>query len=814
MAKHKHPSRPGWNGALVALGNGLLLLCALLGLLWSFLSLYGIVSHQDVLAVSSIPDELLLCHTTVLTALCVGLALLTLATWSLPRFRLVVFGGLCVVWAAVVYWLRQAVVQGALLVWQAIANLLYERCGWGEYIQFSLDLTLQERSVAVTLFLALALSLLALLLGWAVVRARRWWLVVLLTLPPLLPGLLCDVYPSWPAFLTLCACWCAMLLTSLCKWAAPARRGLLTLAVLPCVGTVLVLLSLALPMEGYSRPQWARSAEAALVSFGNQHLSFLADWTGPFSNRATFVGSAETVDLNSAGPLRYTGRTVLNVTSDYTGRVYLRGTSLARYEDNQWLDLEDGAYDEYIQAAARNMLSPGVPLTFPASTMSGARQYTITVENVGASGSCVYAPYQLADQDWDGAGVLPVEDSYLARRRGEWTQTLAFLPDLAATPPGTAFPEGSGASWSLPADTDAALDNLSRESFYRDFVWTYYLDVPKELEDTLWQVLEAEETISGYLPYIYSHGDPYHYGYAVPYVTLAQAVADLLDELCDYDPRAPRTPEGEDFVAYFLTESHRGYCMHFASSATLMLRALGIPARYVSGFTAQLAEGETVAVPDSAAHAWVEIYLDGYGWYPVEVTPSYESPDVTESASPSPSLAPSLVPSQAPEASQAPDATPTPGQSAGANGDGASQTNGSALQLLRLLGPALACLAGAAAIVGLVWLGQYLPKRLRTRRLSSPDTNQAVLAGYRCLTRLKKWGGTVPHEALELARKARFSQHTLTEEERQTMLCLLNAERAHLARRLSWWKRPLFRYLWGVPTDTGPDKEDTTDAQP
>ena len=210
----------------------------------------------------------------------------------------------------------------------------------------------------------------------------------------------------------------------------------------------------------------------------------------------------------------------------------------------------------------------------------------------------------------------------------------------------------------------------------------------------------------------------------------------------------------------------------------------------------------------------MEIYLDGYGWYPVEVTPSYESPDVTESASPSPSLAPSLVPSQAPEASQAPDATPTPGQSAGANGDGASQTNGSALQLLRLLGPALACLAGAAAIVGLVWLGQYLPKRLRTRRLSSPDTNQAVLAGYRCLTRLKKWGGTVPHEALELARKARFSQHTLTEEERQTMLCLLNAERAHLARRLSWWKRPLFRYLWGVPTDTGPDKEDTTDAQP
>ncbi|MFQ8759732.1 MAG: hypothetical protein ACLSAF_10150 [Intestinimonas sp.] len=28
-------------------------------------------------------------------------------------------------------------------------------------------------------------------------------------------------------------------------------------------------------------------------------------------------------------------------------------------------------------------------------------------------------------------------------------------------------------------------------------------------------------------------------------------------------------------------------------------------------------------VPDSSAHAWAEIYLDGYGWYPVEVTPGY-----------------------------------------------------------------------------------------------------------------------------------------------------------------------------------------------
>lgn len=105
--------------------------------------------------------------------------------------------------------------------------------------------------------------------------------------------------------------------------------------------------------------------------------------------------------------------------------------------------------------------------------------------------------------------------------------------------------------------------------------------------------------------------------------------------------------------------------MHFASAATLMLRTLGIPARYVSGFTAELAAGETVEVPDSAAHAWVEIYLDGYGWYPVEVTPSYEGPETEASASPSPSLPPSLTPSQAPEASRPLRPPPPPARALG-----------------------------------------------------------------------------------------------------------------------------------------------------
>lgn len=776
MTEQTKSRRLKWDGPLVLLGNGLLLACTLAGFLLSFLSLYA---DPGRLAVSSVRpsalDLLFLAHNTAqLTALSLLLALLSLAVWSLPRFRAPALGVLAAGWAGLVWLFRHDVWNGALLTVKAVADLFEDRVGWFGPMTLDLDLTAAEELAATERFLFCAVFLLALLLGWAIVRARRWWMVLFLTLPPLLPGLLADVYPSWPTFMALAVCWCTMLLTSLCKWAAPSGRGRLTLAVLPAVGALLALLTVLLPMEGYTRPQWTYTAENALVNFGNRHLFFLSDWNGPFTSRVTYVGSAETVNLADAGPLRYTGRTVLKVTSDYTGRVCLRGSSLANYTGTSWEPLDGSLYREYTSAMEESGVESVVsPLLFPAASWPDARQYTITIENTGASGSCVYAPYHLADQDWAGAGLLVVDDVYLARQRDQWTHTLAFVPRAL--------------------DLDEFYDgSISHADKYGDYARDHYLDVPEELRELLNELLRSNDRIQKL-----DLADKYVPGRSYLYAT---AVADLLDDLCKYDPNTPVVPDGEDFVEYFLTESHRGYCMHFASAATLMLRSRGIPARYVSGFNADLQARETVNVPDSAAHAWVEIYLDGYGWYPVEVTPSYTPP--TDEPVASPSAVPSELPNRLPSETEEPEPAETPSPSPSASQpirQELPQSPGLFARLLRAAFQVLKWVFLAAALCALVWLGQHLPKRWRAGRLAAPDTNRAALDGYRYLTRLKKWGGNVPEDALELARKARFSQHTLTGEEHQTMADIFNGERSRLSQTLPPVKRLIFRYLWGRP---------------
>lgn len=98
-----------------------------------------------------------------------------------------------------------------------------------------------------------------------------------------------------------------------------------------------------------------------------------------------------------------------------------------------------------------------------------------------------------------------------------------------------------------------------------------------------------------------------------------------------YNLQIEAPPADVDAVEYFLFTSKEGYCDYYATAMVTMLRAVGIPARMVVGYTGgeyvQPEEllpygGGYYRVLERNAHAWPEVYFPAYGWIPFEPTAS------------------------------------------------------------------------------------------------------------------------------------------------------------------------------------------------
>ncbi len=88
-----------------------------------------------------------------------------------------------------------------------------------------------------------------------------------------------------------------------------------------------------------------------------------------------------------------------------------------------------------------------------------------------------------------------------------------------------------------------------------------------------------------------------------------------------------KPPDNQDFVSYFLLRGKEGYCTYFASAMAVLGRLAGLPTRYVEGYLAQ-PSGGVALVSSKNAHAWAEVYFDGFGWIAFDATP----PDATRRA--------------------------------------------------------------------------------------------------------------------------------------------------------------------------------------
>lgn len=281
---------------------------------------------------------------------------------------------------------------------------------------------------------------------------------------------------------------------------------------------------------------------------------------------------------------------------------------------------------------------------------------------------------------------------------------------------------------------------------------------------------------------------------------MAQKIAAYVRNSAAYDLDTPAMPEdAEDFAIWFLQNSDTGYCVHFASAATVLLRAAGIPARYVSGYITYTIPNVEVSVTGEQAHAWVE-YLDPErGWTVLEATPGASSippvptePSAPATTEPSETTPPATEPEDSMQTTQPTEGTMTT-RPANANTTPTQtpETPPMDTTWIRVV-------IWILLVCALLWMQYGLRRRLRQQRLNQGSPNKQALRRWKYVRRLAWFiGQDPPKNLLALAEKAAFSQHRLTTEELQEFdHWILNTHQVLLSK--PWPVRILLRLILAI----------------
>lgn len=294
--------------------------------------------------------------------------------------------------------------------------------------------------------------------------------------------------------------------------------------------------------------------------------------------------------------------------------VYLKGYTGGIYGDNQWESIygtgaEDAGQDDIAIFEEESLKKEGKALQKDVATGEEYSAYGVMdVKNVGADAAYLYYPYYTLFEDYS---IYHNHSKMMSAQGLKMQQEVSY----------SYYPK---VVW------EDSLGNITPSQIDTSQVDSIYMDVPEKNTDVI-----REECDKIGLTADMTENE------------IVEAVRDYFADNIPYTLKPGATPQGEDFVNYFLTKNRKGYCAHFATAATLIFREIGIPARYVEGYTFSFetvlaseqndtkrygnyyqgysAIGEStvmdVEVTDAMAHAWVEIYVDGFGWKVAEVTP-------------------------------------------------------------------------------------------------------------------------------------------------------------------------------------------------
>lgn len=672
-------------------------------------------------------------------------------------------------------------------------------------------------------------------LAWAVVLRRSALFSLLATIPLFAFSYGSLTQPAGVPLALLFVFWVSMILQSrVLRTAKEVKPGFSLLCAALAAGVFCTLFA-AFPQETYTA---SKDAVNLRLDITNTALDFGYSIRGlrGFPAGTPLSSSDGTVSLDTTGSVQFADREVMRVHCDQPESLYLRGYSASVYTGHEWLQPDEQAFAES-NAGIKPLQYLGTENLLPADSVTT----TVTVEPGRTDSNFLFTPYLLVDitsadpaPSWYGDAYLAADGqaSYTFETYNTYGNafisagSVSNLWHLSMNLPqyrgsmefegytfqyevfsigGILYPEKSGVPSAVMEGAQAFLTDVffmggtdpdgllqpqeSPDAGYRAYIQSEYTQLPVGLRETLlawWSDRRSGENLSPEMqPFYEPSGDiPPRY-----WETAAKLVASEVSKNGAYTANPGPQPINRDFVEYFLTEGKQGYCIHYASATTAMLRALGIPARYVEGYVVgkdSFGEDGWASVSANQAHSWAEIWMPGIGWVPVESTPGGTAAGEVAAASAAPAAVAS--PSTAPTPSPAgPPETPAPSASSLEDAQTSPQEvveSGRAGFVVLLIAAAfLACVP---------FICRLMAKRRRARLMDDPDPNRAALGIYAYLDDLRAFGGEISQAAEAIALKAKFSRHAIRPEELAQLRGERQAERAKAANRLTCGKR--FRF--------------------
>ena len=344
------------------------------------------------------------------------------------------------------------------------------------------------------------------------------------------------------------------------------------------------------PSEPDATNHCATECKRCGIDLGSDHADPIVDSDDSYKRKCPRCGDELTKDGFEPAPGRNPDPTniLYAVTASTTGKMYLRIQSRGHYTMTGWSSATPDFFEYYTGALS---FSPNY-LTSLAAANVGASQGQVVIESFTGEYPLPYYP------SITGSYEIQLSDTYYEGSAGKYT-----VPYY-----------NYNYSWSFSTPVPEEYAELERA--YADFVYMVY----REEDAATSAYLESIIALNGWA---FDRANSYEEKRA-----LINSVASFVQNYRYYDTtyECPELNGASNMALAFFDKgtypSAKAICYHYATAATLLYRALGMPSRIVFGATAETVAGKRVNVGEDRGHAWVEVYIDGTGWVMVEVTGS------------------------------------------------------------------------------------------------------------------------------------------------------------------------------------------------